>query len=146
MRHRRHGGGCTQRIVTAEPLEQQLVDWLRDFRPDAELRTLVLDAIQVAAGNQDDDQARRRDLHGPPDRLKDLYVIGDLSKDQYVIRRQALEQEVERLGPPVDPDIARAEGLLDARFWEIEEKPAERNKLLGQLFDRTGRTAARSLP
>jgi hypothetical protein len=64
--------------------------------------------------------------------------MGDLSKDQYVIRRQALEQEVERIGPPVDPDIARAEALLDdfARFWEIEEKPAERRKLLGQLFDR----------
>lgn len=63
--------------------------------------------------------------------------MGDLSKDQYVIRRQALEQAIERIGPPVDPDIARAEALLDdfARFWKIEEKPAERHKLLGQLFD-----------
>ena len=135
---RRRGGACTQRIVTAEPLEQQLVDWLRDFHPDAALRTLVLEAIQAAAGNRGDDQARRRELHGQLDRLKDLYVMGDLSKDQYVMRRQALEQEIERIGPPVDPDIARAEALLDdfARFWEIEEKPAERHKLLGQLFDR----------
>jgi len=75
---RRRGGDCTQRIGTAEPLEQ------------------------------------------------------------YVIRRQALEQEVERIGPPIDPDIARAEALLDefARFWKIEDNPGERQKLLAQLFDR----------
>jgi len=97
---RRRSDECTQRIVTAEPLEQQLVDWLRDFHPDAELRALVLEAVQAAAGNQGDDQARRRELHGQLDRLRDLYVMGDFSKDQYVIRRQALEQEVERIGPP----------------------------------------------
>jgi len=79
----------------------------------------LLEAIQAAAGNQDDDQTRRRELHGQVDRLKDLYVMGDRSKDQYVIRREA-------------------DALLDdfARFWEAEDKPAERHKLLGQLFDR----------
>ena len=47
-------------------------------------------------------------------------------------------REVERIGPPIDPDIARAEALLDdfARFWEIENEPGERQKLLAQLFDR----------
>lgn len=40
--------------------------------------------------------------------------------------------------PPIDPDIAAAEALLDefAGFWEIEHDPAERRRLLGQLFDR----------
>lgn len=54
------------------------------------------------------------------------------------MRRQALEQEVERIGPPIDPDLDRAEKLLDefAGFWEIEHDPAERRRLLGQLFDR----------
>ena len=54
------------------------------------------------------------------------------------MRRQALEQEVERIGPPVDPDLDRAEKLLDefASFWEVEQQPAERRRLLGQLFDR----------
>ena len=42
---RRHGEGCTQTITKAEPLESQLVDWLRGFQPDAHLRNLVLDAI-----------------------------------------------------------------------------------------------------
>jgi hypothetical protein len=64
--------------------------------------------------------------------------MGELTKSQYVMRRQALEAEVERIGPPIDPDIAKAEGLLDdfAQFWTIEDAPAERHKLLAQLLDR----------
>jgi hypothetical protein len=52
--------------------------------------------------------------------------------------RRAMEDEVERIGPPIDPDIAQAEALLDdfTRFWEIEDAPAERHKLLAQLFER----------
>ena len=64
--------------------------------------------------------------------------MGDLTKGQYMMRRQALEEEVERIGPPIDPDIVNAEQLLDdfVRFWEIEDAPAERRKLLTQLFER----------
>jgi hypothetical protein len=38
-----------------------------------------------------------------------------------------------------------AEALLDdfARYWEIEDAPAERHKLLGQLFDRIWQDAGR---
>ena len=121
------------------PLEDQLVEWLRDFQPDSELRALVIDAINAAAREQGNDEPeRRRDLLAQLDRLQDLYVMGDLTKGQYLMRRQAMEQEVERIGPPVDPSIASAETLLDdfARFWEIEDAPAERRKLLAQLFER----------
>ena len=64
--------------------------------------------------------------------------MGDLTRGKHTMRRQALEQEIERIGPPVDPDLDRAERLLDrfASFWEIEQNPAERRALLGQLFDR----------
>jgi hypothetical protein len=64
--------------------------------------------------------------------------MGDITKSQYVMRRQALEDEVQRIGPPIDPDIIKAEALLDdfARFWEIEDSPAERQRLLAQLLDR----------
>jgi site-specific DNA recombinase len=136
---RRRGGDCTQTIVKAKPLEDQLVEWLRDFRPDSELRGMVLDAINAAARDQvGDDPERRRELIAQLARLQDLYVMGDLTKGQYLMRRQAMEQEVERIGPPVDPSIANAEALLDdfARFWEIEDAPAERRKLLAQLFER----------
>ena len=136
---RRRGGDCTQTIVKAKPLEDQLVEWLRDFQPDSDLRGMVIDAINAAAREQAcDDPERRRDLLAQLDRLQDLYVMGDLTKGQYLMRRQAMEQEVERIGPPVDPGIANAEQLLDdfAHFWEIEDAPAERRKLLAQLFER----------
>jgi hypothetical protein len=93
--------------------------------------------LDFIASRGRDDFARWLDSRPEDDEPLTDEDMGDLSKDQYVIRRQALEQDVERIGPPVDPDIARAEALLDdfARIWEIE-KPAERHKLLGRLFDR----------
>jgi len=81
---------------------------------------------------------RRRELHGQLDRLRDLYVLGDLTKNQYVLKRQALQEELERTSPPLDPRLDQAESLLSdfARFWQTEPSPAERRKLLASLFDR----------
>jgi hypothetical protein len=62
--------------------------------------------------------------------------MGDLTKAQYVMRRQALEEELQRTKPPTDPDLDRAQALIEdfARFWEAEPNPAERRKLLASLF------------
>jgi Recombinase zinc beta ribbon domain len=111
---RRHHGNCEQKMTPAQPLEEQLIDWLHDFRPDHALRRLVLDAIQSQAGTHPgEDAERRRELTAQLDRLRDLYVLGDLTKPQYVMRRQALEEEVQRLGPPTEPAIDRARALLE---------------------------------
>lgn len=74
---RRHGEGCDQAITKAEALEDQLVDWLRDFQPDADLRKLVLDTITCQAGEQSEHAARRSELVEQLRRLQDLYVLGD---------------------------------------------------------------------
>jgi DNA invertase Pin-like site-specific DNA recombinase len=134
---RRHGEGCDQTITKAEPLESQLVDWLRGFQPDAHLRKLVLDAITDAAGEQGDHAVCRSELTEQLRRLRDLYVLGDLTKAQYAMRRQALQDEIERLAPPADPQLAQAERLLSdfAAFWEAETSPAERHRLLTTLFE-----------
>ena len=135
---RRHHGDCTQAIVKAEPLEDQLVAWLHAFQPDATLRDLVLDTIRAATQQHPgDDQERRRSLLTQLDRLQDLYVLGDLTKPRYIMRRQTLEEELQRLAPPADPDLDRAQELLGdfARFWHAEPNPAERRKLLASLFD-----------
>jgi site-specific DNA recombinase len=135
---RRQGDPCGEPIVKAEPLEAQLVDWLRAFQPDNELRERVLAAIREATHDADSDRTRRRDLTAQLERLQDIYVMGDITKPQYVMRRQALEQELERLGPPTDPQLDQAAELLADfdRFWEIEPSPAERRKLIAQLFER----------
>jgi hypothetical protein len=66
-----------------------------------------------------------------------IYVMGDLTKDEYEIRCQAIAEELERIGPPLDPQIERADAILRlARFWEVEPKAAERRKLIASLFDR----------
>jgi site-specific DNA recombinase len=135
---RRYGHPCGDRIVNAEELEGQLVDWIRHFQPAGELRNLLLETLR-----RDDTESaervqakRRGELLDQLKRLQDLYVLGDLTKAQYVMRRQALEEEVQRLGPPRNPAIDRARALLDdfPRFWELETRPAERRKLLVSLF------------
>jgi DNA invertase Pin-like site-specific DNA recombinase len=134
---RRYHGSCDQTIVPAQPLEEQLVGWLRLFQPDAQLRGLILDAIRTQAGVAPDDAGnRRRALTGQLDRLRELYVMGDLPKAQYVMRRQALEEELQRTASPADPGIERASALLDdfAAFWQAESHPGERYKLLMSLF------------
>ena len=134
---RRRGGDCAQPMVQAEPLEAQLVAWLRRFSVDDTLRDLTLAEIasQVDA-RPTTDESHRAFLSGQLDRLRDLYVMGDLKKNEYVLRRQALEEELERMAPPFDPDLDRAADLLQdfARFWEAEPSSAERYKLLTTLF------------
>jgi hypothetical protein len=114
------------------------VEWVRDFRPDEELRALVLASIRAAARRSDGGVERRRELVGQLERLRDLYVMGDVTKGEYVLRRQAIEEELERTGPPVDPRLDEAEAFLEdfGRFWEGEPDPAERRRLLATLFDR----------
>jgi site-specific DNA recombinase len=146
---RRYGHSCGERIVKAETLEEQLVDWIRDFQPEGELLDLLLRTLRDAEGHDaEPTSARRGDLLEQLQRLQDLYVLGDLTKPQYVMRRQALEEEVQRLGPPSEPAIDRARALLNEfpRFWELETEPAERRKLLlslfGQVWAKDGRIVA----
>jgi hypothetical protein len=130
---------CDQPIVKAEPIEDQLIEWIHDFQPDSQLRSHVLAALRAEAQNNGGDNVeRRRELHGQLDRLRDLYVLGDLTKNQYVLKRQALQEELERTSPPLDPRLDQAEALLSdfARFWQTEPSPAERRKLFASLFDR----------
>jgi hypothetical protein len=117
----------------------RLIEWICDFQPDPQLRAHVLGTLRAEAQNNGGDNAeRRRELHGQLDRLRDLYVLGDLTKNQYVLKRQALQEELERTSPPLDPRLDQAEALLSdfARFWQTEPSSAERRKLLASLFDR----------
>jgi site-specific DNA recombinase len=135
---RRYGHSCGERIVKAEALEGQLVDWIRAFQPDGQLHDLLLQTLNAQTAEHAEQPAERRnELLDQLQRLQDLYVLGDLTKAQYIMRRQALEEELQRQSSPAKPAIDRAQALLDAfpRFWEIETQPAERRKLLLSLFE-----------
>ena len=103
---RRYRGVCEQTIVAAEPLEEQLIDWLHTFQSDATLRRLIIDTIREKTGSHREDAARRSQLLLQLERLRDLYTMGDLTKAKYVMRRQALEEELQRTKPPTDLDPA----------------------------------------
>lgn len=134
---RRRDGSCEQKMVAGEPLEEQLIDWLHAFQPDSELRQRILDAIRRQAGQATDESGEeRRQLLAQLERLRDLYLLGDLTKAQYIMRRQALEEEVQRTDPPTDMHLGRARKVLGdfSGFWSTESEPAERRKLLAELF------------
>ena len=61
------------------------------------------------------------------ERLRDLYAMGDITKPMYVMQRQVLEEELRRAKPPIDPDLDRAQTILEdfSRFWDAEPEPAE---------------------
>lgn len=131
----RHGNACGQRITKAEPLENQLADWLRAFQPDAELRVRVLDKIKAQAGEQHDGTQRRAELTEQLRRLQDLYLLSDLTKAQYVMRRQVAQDEIERLAPPADPQLTsrgtawRLRELLGRRRRSRRAPPPARDAL-----------------
>jgi hypothetical protein len=135
---RRYGNSCGERIVKAEGLEIQLVDWIRDFQPEGDLLDLLMQTLRTDNRDSAEQPAGRRNaLIDQLQRLHDLYVLGDLTKAQYIMRRQALEEELQRLGPPAEPAIDQARAILDdfTRFWDLETQPAERRKLLLSLFE-----------
>jgi hypothetical protein len=64
----------------------------------------VLGTIQAQAGRHPGEDAERgRELIAQLQRLRDLYVMGDLTKPQYAMRRQVMDEELQRAKPPTDP-------------------------------------------
>ncbi len=102
---------ATSRSRKRKPLEEQLADWVATFRPDEELRSAILASIRTAARRSGVKTERRRELVAQLERLRELYVMGDLSKGEYILRRQALEEELARIGPPLDARLDKAEAL-----------------------------------
>lgn len=97
-----------------------------------------MDSVRQTGSTPSGDEAERRNaLTSQLERLRDLYVMGDLTKPEYIMRRQALEEELQRTKPPTNPDLARARAILEdfTRFWDAELEPAERRKLILSLFE-----------
>ena len=59
----------------------------------------------------------------------------DLCRTEELVR-EWMEEELQRTKPPTDPDLDRAQAILEdfARFWDAEPEPAERRKLILSLF------------
>jgi DNA invertase Pin-like site-specific DNA recombinase len=152
---RRYGGECEQPITKAEPLEVQIVEWLRGFQPDEELRAVVLASLRQAAKREGGDGARRKELGGQLERLRELR---DGRPDQGRIRDSL---SGDRRGAGADrpaarsPDRARRRdparlrpllgGRAEGRRAAQADRLALRPRLAGRGPDRRGQ-AARAVP
>jgi hypothetical protein len=93
---RRKKHGCDQPLALALPLEDQIAEFVADFRPSAEIRDEIL--RRLANGEHGDDEETKR-LRGQltewRKRLRDLFELGDLEKGDYVSKRDAIDAELD---------------------------------------------------
>jgi hypothetical protein len=83
----------------------------------------------------------------------DTQPIGEDPNDPSACLAESIREMFDRyysvsFGPPIDPDLAKAEALLDdfTRFWDAETTPGEPTSRPPDCSSASGRTAARSSP
>jgi hypothetical protein len=126
-----------QPLVHAPPVETQLIEFVSDFKPDAELRARILERLASAAYDDTDAKVRRRGFEQRLARLRDLYELGDIPRAEYLGKREAIQAELVQLVPAPPTDLSLAERVLsDFRlFWEHEPDHEVRLALLQQIFE-----------
>jgi beta-lactamase superfamily II metal-dependent hydrolase len=135
---RKQGSDCDQPIAEADPLEEQLADYVRHFNPSQAVRKAVVRRLKQQSGQTGNKEGnRRKAIASQLERAKELYLIGDLTREQYDARKRVLEAEAAILEPPIIADISDAAAALTnfALFWERESDHTERNKILRLIFE-----------
>jgi hypothetical protein len=136
---RRKQHACDQPLARADRIEEQIVEFIADFRPTQAIREEILRRLAEPATDDTAEIARRRAaLDERRRRLRDLYELGDLNRHDYLARRQAIDAELDTLAPGPAPDIDAARRVLDdfSLFWRQEPGAEPRRQLLQHLFDR----------
>jgi hypothetical protein len=136
---RRNSQGCDQPLIRADVVEQQLVTFVADFKPDPKLRDEILRRLADTNTSETKETARKRAaLEERLRRLRDLYELGDFERTEYLIRREAIQGELVELAPQPLPDLSQAEHVLDdfSIFWRQEVDPEAKRQLLQLVFER----------
>jgi site-specific DNA recombinase len=111
---RRKQHACDQPLAPADRIEEQIVEFIADFRPGQTIRDEILRRLAAPATVDTAEVVRRRAaLDERRRRVRDLYELGDLDRDEYLARRQAIDTELDSLAPGLAPDIDAARGVLD---------------------------------
>jgi len=129
----RKGHECSQRMVRAVVVEEQVVEQLRRLRlPRAWVRRVAM----LAQGGAEVErlERQRRILNSRAERLKELFLRGDIGEREYARRRRAIEAELRRLIPE-QVDLSRVAGWLGdlSLVWE-RARPAQRRLLVQVLI------------
>ena len=136
---RRTSHSCDQPTIRAEVVEQQLVEFVGDFKPEPHLKREVLARLADEANPETADVKRRRGaLEERLRRLRDLYEFGDLERPDYLARRNAIQGELAEIAPRPLPDLEQAKQVLDdfSIFWRQETDPQAKRELLHLVFER----------
>ena len=130
---------CDQPLVPAEAIEQQLVAFVADFKPAADLRQEILDRLAATSTTETAEIAKRRAaLEERLRRMRDLYELGDLDRPDYLARREGIHAELAELAPDPLPNLDQARQVLDdfGIFWRLETDPDAKRQLLSLIFER----------
>jgi hypothetical protein len=138
---RKQDGSCTEPIIAAEPIEENIASYVRAFDPPHAVKLAVVRRLKAAGhtGDKAAERAQRQRLVSQLERTKDLYLLGDLSREQYIFKSQVLRDEMRRLDPPptIDASEEAAAALTNfGLFWERETDGHERNRLLRLIFEK----------
>jgi hypothetical protein len=146
---RRKQHACDRPLAPTDRIEEQIVDFIADFRPTRAIREEILRRLAEPATADIAEIARRRSaLDERRRRLRDLYELGDLERSDYLVRREAIDADLDSVAPGPAPDIEAARRVLDdfSLFWQQEPDPEPRRQLLQRLFERVWIDASASSP
>jgi site-specific DNA recombinase len=118
-RSKAQGLGCTGSGSFLDTYEQQIVTDLAAFALPEDWKGTILTEASRRQSGADDATQQRQQLDGRLRRLKDLYAWGDLEQAGYLTQRAAIEQELARFIPAVQPD-----DRLDALAAYVESLPS----------------------
>jgi site-specific DNA recombinase len=136
---RRNSHGCDQPSARAAVVEDQLAEFVADFKPEPLLRDEIL--RRLAAGNDTETKStarKRTALEERLRRLRDLYELGDLDRSEYLARRQEIQTQLAELAPEPIPDLDQAEQVLSdfSIFWRDESDAEAKRQMLQLVFER----------
>ncbi|MHB1537928.1 MAG: hypothetical protein ACYCUM_12375 [Solirubrobacteraceae bacterium] len=120
-------------------MEEQLVEFIADFKPSAAIREEILRRLAAGGGvDTAETSERRAALAERLARARDLYELGDLPRAEYMARRDTINAELATLAPQPIPDLNQPHQVLEdfSIFWRGESDPAAKRQLLSLIFER----------
>jgi hypothetical protein len=136
-------------LAPADRIEEQIVEFIADFRPGQTIRDEILQRLAEPATVDTAEVVRRRAaLDERRRRVRDLYELGDLDRDEYLARRQAIDTELDSLAPGLAPDIDAARRVLDdfSLFWGRSPTPNRAASCYSTSSSASGSTTSGSSP
>lgn len=122
---------CNQKMVKANKLETQLVDFLAclDIK---EWQARALDTLGDLLGEANLSE-RQTTIRGIIERVDFRFDMGYISKDEYLEKRQTLQAELEELSPIPQDELAQAADMLTHFRERWEDADGDSRKKLLQL-------------